>query len=69
MPGKRQGHRGKHPRDEELFARKWIPLLRDAVHDMSFLLTRRYAEAAALKLVGDHYQLTSRHRRAVLQCK
>lgn len=66
MP-RQQGHRGKHPRDHELFAPKWVPLLREAVHDLSFLLTRRYAETAALKLVGDHYQLTTRHRRAVLR--
>jgi len=64
---RQQGHRGKHPRDRELFGPKWVPLLRDAVHDMSFLLTRRYAEDPALKLVGDHYQLTTRHRRAVLR--
>jgi len=62
-----EGHRGRHPRDNALFAPKWIPLLRSAVQDMSFLLTRRYAETAALKLVGDHYQLTTRHRRAVLR--
>ena len=66
MP-RQQGHRGKHPRDAELFAPKWIPRLREAVHDMSFLLTRKYAEDATLKLVGDHYQLTTRHRRAVLR--
>ena len=61
------GHRGKHPRDTVLFAPRWVPLLRDAVHDLSFLLTRRYAESAALTIVGDHYQLTTRHRRAVLR--
>lgn len=62
-----QAHRGKHPRDGLLFAPHWIPRLRDAVRDLSFLLTQRYAETAALKLVGDHYQLTVRHRRAALR--
>lgn len=61
-----QAHRGKHPKDSLLFAPRWIPLLRDAVRDLSFLLTQGYAETAALTLVGDHYQLTARHRRAVL---
>lgn len=59
-------HRGKHPEDDLQFAVSQIPSLRDAVEDMSHLLSRSYAEPAALKLVGDHYQLTSRQRRAVL---
>ncbi len=59
-------HRGKHPEDERQFAASQVPALRDAVADLSHLLSRSYAERAALKLVGDHYQLTSRQRRAVL---
>lgn len=42
-------------------------MLREAVEEMSFLLTRDYADKAALKLVGDHHQLTQRQRRAVLR--
>jgi hypothetical protein len=43
-----------------------VPVLRRAVADLSYLLSGGYAEAAALKLVGDHYQLHARQRRAVL---
>ncbi len=65
MPRK-QSHRGKHPKDAHLFASHRIPTLRNAVKDLSFLLSRGYAEKAAQKLVGDHYQLALRQRRAVL---
>ncbi|MCX5769957.1 MAG: DUF434 domain-containing protein [Candidatus Hydrogenedentes bacterium] len=40
-------------------------MLRKAVADLSYLLTRGYSDAAALKLVGDHYQLHARHRIAL----
>lgn len=36
--------------------------------ELSWLLTRGYAEKAALKLVGDRYQLTRRQRYAVGTC-
>ena len=65
MPSK-QRHRGQHPSDAQLFAARQIPVLRAAVADLSYLLTRNYAEKAALKLVGDHYQLAKRQRQAVL---
>ncbi len=64
--GQRQSHRGRHPEDARLFAAKWVPALRDAVADLSFLLSRGYSEKAALKVVGDHYQLALRQRRAIL---
>lgn len=63
----KQSHRGQHPQDARLFAEKHIPALRKATADLSFLLSRRYAQDAALKLVGDHYQLKTRQRRAVLR--
>ncbi|HEO70156.1 MAG TPA: DUF434 domain-containing protein, partial [Candidatus Hydrogenedentes bacterium] len=43
MPDTRR-HRGKHPQDETLFNDAWLPVLRDAVADLSYLLTRGYAE-------------------------
>jgi len=69
MP-QRQSHRGKHPQDAALFSdaharAKWLPVLHKAVADFSYLLTRGYSDAAALKLVGDHYQLHARHRAAL----
>jgi hypothetical protein len=62
----RQTHRGRHPEDDRLFSEAQLPTLRAAVGDLSFLLTRGYAEKASLKVVGDHYQLAARQRRAVL---
>ncbi|HIJ66282.1 MAG TPA: DUF434 domain-containing protein [Candidatus Hydrogenedentes bacterium] len=63
--GQKQSHRGQHPEDARLFAEKKIAVLREAVNDASFLLTRGYADKAALTIVGDHYQLDLRQRHAV----
>lgn len=64
MPS-RQSHRGQHQQDAELFGEKHLPLLRQAVDDLSLLLTRGYSHKSSLKLVGDRYALTERQRRAV----
>jgi len=61
----RQNHRGRHPRDDVLFGPSWVPTLRTAVADLSWLLGRGYADGAALSLVGDRFQLTARQRQAV----
>lgn len=66
MPDTRK-HRGPHPDDAELFSAAALPLLQQAVADLSWLLTRRYAVPSALKLVGDRYQLKERQRLAVLR--
>ncbi|PJJ54888.1 DUF434 domain-containing protein [Hymenobacter chitinivorans] len=58
-------HRGPHPNDTRLFAPDWVPVLREAVGELSWLLTRGYPPAATLKLVGDRYALTERQRWAV----
>ena len=67
MPDKRK-HRGPSPNDDRLFASKNISVLRNAVADMSLLLSRGYAQASTLKLVGDRYKLTRRQRLAVMRC-
>ena len=67
MPDKRT-HRGPHPEDHELFARSIWPKLVHAVHDLSWLLSRGYADASSLKLVGDRHGLTQRQRMAVMRC-
>ena len=64
MPCK-QKHRGRHPKDDVLFREEALPALRAAVHDLSWMISRGYAEKAAVKLVGDHYQLTARQRTAL----
>lgn len=45
-----------------------LPALRQAVHELSWLLGRGYAEGAAATLVGDHHQLEQRQRMAVRRC-
>lgn len=67
MPDHRQ-HRGPHPEDHQLFCVDALPPLRAAVHDLSWLLTRGYADRSALKLVGDRYCLNTRQRVAVARC-
>ncbi|MGD8317151.1 MAG: DUF434 domain-containing protein [Myxococcales bacterium] len=66
--GDSRRHRGPHPLDHELFRADLVPILRNAVRDLSWLRTRGYAETSALKLVGDRYQLKKRQRVAVGRC-
>jgi len=66
MPDKRT-HRGPHPEDRRLFAAQAVPALGAAVDDLSDLLSRGYAPAASLKLVGDHFSLARRQRIAVMR--
>lgn len=67
MPDHRR-HRGPHPEDERLFAPEHLPRLQAATRDLSWLLTRGYAPASALKLVGDRHALDARQRVAVARC-
>jgi hypothetical protein len=64
VPDKR-AHRGPDPRDAEVFGPPYVPALRGAVVDFSWLLGRDYAPVSALKLVGDRWCLTARQRQAV----
>jgi len=66
MPDQR-AHRGAHPEDDALFAPAVLPALREAVLELSWLLSRGYSEASALKLVGDRHALRARQRMAVLR--
>lgn len=66
MPN-RQKHRGQHSSDARLFNEKWIIILRQAVRDLSILLSRGYSEDASLKLVGDRYRLHKRQRQALMR--
>ena len=62
-----RSHRGPHPDDASLFTAQTLPILRHAVSDMSWLLSRGYADKSGLKLVGDRYGLTQRQRLAVMR--
>lgn len=64
MPDRRR-HRGPHPEDRRLFAPEAWPALRTATADLGWLRGRGYALDAALKLVGDRFQLHRRQRMAV----
>lgn len=64
MPDSRT-HRGQDPRDAEAFAPAALPALRQAVADLSWLLSRGYAIVSAVKLVGDRWSLTERQRLAI----
>lgn len=58
-------HRGAHPEDQNIFAPSQLPKLRQALSDLSWLLSRGYAPHASLKLVGDHHALRERQRMAL----
>lgn len=58
-------HRGKHPKDEAIFANQHRPTLKLAVADLQWLLNQDYPLDASLKLVGDRYGLVARQRLAV----
>ena len=66
MPDTRT-HRGPHPSDPKLFAPDVLPQLREAMAEYCWLLTRGYSSDAALKLVGDHFQLAARQRMALVR--
>ncbi len=57
--------RAPHPDDPALFAAARLPTLRAAVDDFDWLRGRGYADAAAVTLVGDRYQLPARARLAI----
>jgi hypothetical protein len=61
-------NRGAHPQDRESFAPEALPALREALADLSWLLTRGYPKTASLKLVGDRFGLKRRQRIALQRC-
>lgn len=63
-----QKHRGQHPSDFKLFTAKTTISLRTAVEDYSWLLSKGYPEKGSLKLVGDHFRMKERQRKAVQRC-
>ncbi len=60
-----QKNRGKHPNDDKLFGKKWSLNFKEAVKDLSFLLTRGYGSKSATELVGNRYRLNSRQQKAL----
>ena len=64
MPDTRK-HRGPGPGDRAWFGAEARADLAAATADLSWLLSRGYAEASSLKLVGDRWRLVERQRIAV----
>jgi hypothetical protein len=64
MPDSRK-HRGRQSRDNIIFSDEKIPVLRKAVHDFYWLLSRKYPHESSLTLVGNRYKLQKRQRIAV----
>jgi hypothetical protein len=61
-------HRGADPEDERSFGVSRLHDLRQAVHDVCWLLDRGYGISSATELAGDRYHLTRRQRIAVARC-
>ena len=60
-----QKHRGANPKDYAAFSEKNLENLKQAVSDLSWLLSNGYSQTASLKLVGDKFSLTDRQRKAI----
>jgi hypothetical protein len=60
--------RGPHPDDSRLFGEAYLPALRAATREVSWLLDKGYTLPAALKLAGDRHALNARQRAAVSRC-
>ena len=59
-------HRGLAPEDRVFFDPRRVSLLRNAVCDLSWLLSRGYSPHASVDLVGNHFQLLERERLALI---
>ncbi len=51
-----------------LFAEDRLEGLRTAMEELAYLLSRGYADSAALQVVGNHHNLTQRQRTALQRC-
>lgn len=58
-------NRGIHPNDDKLFSKKWQPIFKEAVSDLSWLLSKGYGEKSATQLVGNRYRLNVRQQKAL----
>ena len=59
-------NRGKEGRDDLLFGDLKMQLkIREAVTDVSYLLSRGFAEKSSVQLVGNRYRLNARQQKAV----
>jgi hypothetical protein len=59
--------RGPHPGDAKRFGLAQLARLREAAHDVGWLVDRSYPRESAVRFVGDHYQLAARQRLALFR--
>ena len=60
-------NRGKNSGDDQLFGRNQHPILKQAVDDQCYLLSKGYGSTSVLELVGNRYKLNKRQREAILR--
>lgn len=60
-------NRGKHANDDKLFNEKWQVIFKEAVKDLSYLLSRNYGSKAAVQIVGNQYRMNARQQKALLR--
>jgi len=59
-------NRGKEGSDDKLFGTSKVQqLIKEALQDMAYLLSRAYAEKSAVQLVGNRYRLNVRQQKAI----
>ena len=59
--------RGPHPGDAKWFRFPQLARLREAAHDVTWLLDRGYPRESAVRFVGDRHQLAARQRLALMR--
>lgn len=60
-------NRGKHANDDKIFNSKWQPIFKEAINDLSYLLSRSYGLKSACQLVGNRYRLNARQQKALMR--
>jgi len=60
-------NRGKQSNDDRDFSEKWHPVIKEAVDDLCFLLSRGYGDTSSLQIVGNRYRLNKRQQAALLR--
>lgn len=60
-------NRGKHANDDKIFGSKWQPIFKEAIVDLSYLLSRGYGLKSSCQLVGNRYRLNARQQKALMR--
>lgn len=60
-------NRGKHANDDKIFSSKWQTIFKNAITDLSYLLSRDYGLKSSTQLVGNRYRLNARQQKALMR--